>query len=76
VGDVITNHDAALLANHGAIAVGEDLERAFRKIEELELLCKMITVATIMGGVKKISQDKLNLLHEIVNARAKRQDKI
>jgi len=76
VSDVILEHDAALLSNHGAIAVAEDLERAFRKIEELELLCKMITVATIMGGVKKIPQDKLNLLHETVTARAKRQDKI
>ena len=75
VGDVITNHDAALLANHGAIAVGEDLERAFRKIEELELLCKMITVATIMGGVKKISEEKLALLRETMIKRAKRNDK-
>jgi len=75
VGDIITNHDAALLANHGAIAVGEDLERAFRKIEELELLCKMITVATIMGGVKKISEEKLALLRETMIKRAKRNDK-
>jgi L-fuculose-phosphate aldolase len=75
VGDIITNHDAALLANHGAIAVGEDLERAFRKIEELELLCKMITIATIMGGVKKISEEKLALLRETMIKRAKRNDK-
>ncbi len=76
VSEVIEEHSAALLANHGAITVGEDLERAFRKIEELELLCKMITVATIMGGVKRIPEEKLELLHETMNKRAKRNEKI
>lgn len=74
VSNVILDHDAAILSNHGAIAVAENLECAFRKIEELEILCKMITVATIMGGVNKIPPEKLSELHKMVNSRSKPQD--
>ncbi|BAL81376.1 class II aldolase/adducin family protein [Caldisericum exile] len=63
IGKAIQDHNALLLANHGALTVGDTLERAFRRMEELENLCKMLTVANLLGGAKPIPQDKLeNLL--------------
>ena len=69
VSDVMKNHEAALISNHGAITVGEDLEKAFRKMEDLDNLCKMVLVATIMGGVKKIPPEKIKALKELISAR-------
>jgi len=69
IGKLIKNHNALLLANHGALSVGEDLEKAFRRMEELENLCKMLTVANILGGAKPIPQDKLEVLLELKKRR-------
>ncbi|MGC9124599.1 MAG: class II aldolase/adducin family protein, partial [Caldisericaceae bacterium] len=66
---VIKNHNAVLLSNHGALTVGEDLERAYRRMEELESLCKMIIVANSLEGVKPIPDYKLNELMELMNKR-------
>ncbi len=61
--------NAVLLSNHGAITVAENLEKAFRRMEELENLCKMIFVAKIMGGVKTIPPDKLKKLFDLQKQR-------
>lgn len=69
VGKAIQTHNALLLANHGALTVGDTLEKAFRRMEELENLCKMLTVANILGGAKPIPQDKLQSLLELKKKR-------
>lgn len=61
--------NAVLLSNHGAITVAENIEKAFRRMEELENLCKMIFVAKIMGGVKTIPPDKLKKLFDLQKQR-------
>ena len=40
---------ACLLANHGAITCGIDLDEALFLSEEFEILCKQITIAKING---------------------------
>lgn len=40
---------ACLLANHGAITCGKDLDEALFLSEEFEILCKQITIAKING---------------------------
>jgi L-fuculose-phosphate aldolase len=69
IGKAIQDHNALLLANHGALTVGDTLERAFRRMEELENLCKMLTVANMLGGAKPIPQDKLQNLLELKKKR-------
>jgi len=64
VGDAIKNHNALLLSNHGALTVGEDMEKAFRRMEELELLARMISIAYLLGGPKPIPEEKLKILFE------------
>jgi len=66
---IVVEHNAVLLANHGALTVGEDLEKAYRRMEELENLCKMIIVANSLGGVKPIPEYKLKELMTIISKR-------
>ncbi len=70
VSDALSKFNAALLSNHGAITVGDTLETAFRRMEELENLCEMILVAQSLGRVNKIPQDKLKALLELIRKRS------
>jgi len=72
VSDALSKSNAALLANHGAITVGDTLETAFRRMEELENLCEMILVAQSIGKVNKIPQEKLEALLELIRKRTKK----
>jgi L-fuculose-phosphate aldolase len=69
VGEAFKNANAVLLANHGAITAGDTLEKAFRRMEELENLCEMLLVADALGGAKKIPLKKLFKLFEIMKIR-------
>ncbi len=61
--------NAVMLANHGVITVGDSLEKAFRRTEELENLCEMLLVANTLGGAKKIPLKKLLKLFELMKFR-------
>ncbi len=65
VSENLKNRAAVLLSNHGAVTVGENMEQAYRRMEELESLCKMILVAKILGGIKPIPPDKLKKLFDL-----------
>ncbi len=69
VSEAFKNANAVLLANHGVITVGETLEKAFRRMEELENLCEMLLVADALGGAKKIPLKKLLKLFELMRVR-------
>jgi len=72
VASAIRKSNAALLSNHGAITVGNSLEQAFRRMEELENLCEMIMVANSVGEVHKIPDEKLNELIALIKNREKK----
>lgn len=44
-------HDAFILQNHGAIAVGKDVAEAFYRLESLEFLAELQVRSEVMGGV-------------------------
>ena len=62
------DYDAALLANHGVIAWGPDLETAFLRLELVEQLAKIALVARQLGGVQPLPP---SLLPKLLEARAK-----
>jgi L-fuculose-phosphate aldolase len=46
------DHDAVLLASHGALAWGKDLEQASLRLELVEHLARVATLALATGGVR------------------------
>lgn len=55
---------AALMANHGAVCIGRDMEEAFVVCEVLEKACKAFIEAEFLGGAKGISKFEAHLMHQ------------
>jgi L-fuculose-phosphate aldolase len=56
---------AALMANHGAVCVGIDLEEAFVVCQILEKACKAFIEAEFLGGAKSINKFEAHLMHQL-----------
>ena len=61
----LCDHDAVLLANHGALTVGRDLTQAYFRRETLEHSAKITLMASFIGGLKEIPCDKIDECCEI-----------
>ena len=55
----IKAHDGLLLANHGALTVGQDLFAAYHKMETIEHFAKISLVARVLGGERLLSQEEV-----------------
>jgi L-fuculose-phosphate aldolase len=58
-------HDALLMANHGAVAFAETLEKAYNKLETLEHTCKISFIARSLGNENTIPDRAVEKLFEI-----------
>jgi len=58
----LQDHDAFLLANHGALTVGADAITAYYRMETLELWAKINLVAKLLGGEREISPENIERL--------------
>jgi L-fuculose-phosphate aldolase len=58
----IPNHEAILMANHGAVTYGSSLLDAFLKMETLEHLAQVRLLANQLGGVRTLDQRQAELL--------------
>jgi len=56
---------AALMANHGAVCIGRDLEEAFVVCQVLEKACKAFIEAEFLGGAKGINKFEAHLMHQL-----------
>ncbi|MDQ7824196.1 MAG: class II aldolase/adducin family protein [Candidatus Eremiobacteraeota bacterium] len=61
----VANHNAFLLANHGALTFGDDVHQASHRMETLELFANVILVARLLGGEKLLSAGELERLARI-----------
>ena len=59
---LIGRHDALLLVSHGVITVGADLEQALLRMELVEHLATIWTLAQPLGGVRPLDTDSLRTL--------------
>jgi len=64
---------AALMANHGAICLGRDLEEAFLCCQVLEKGCKAYIEAEFLGGAKGINRFEAALMHQFFLRKYSRQ---
>lgn len=58
----LSEHNVFLLANHGALSLGENLPQAVHRMETLELFAKVILIARLLGGEKLLTQEQLDKL--------------
>jgi L-fuculose-phosphate aldolase len=59
VRDLVRRHDALLLANHGALTVGDDLESAYFVMERLEHSATILFFAQMLGQVTRLDPQQV-----------------
>jgi L-fuculose-phosphate aldolase len=65
ISDLIKNHDAIILRNHGVLTVGKDLSEAYFKLERVEHYAQVFCLAKPLGELRKLSPKQLEKLSEI-----------
>ena len=70
----LKGRNAALMANHGAVCVGRDLDEAFVVCQVLEKACKAFIEAEFLGGAKSINKFEAHLMHQIYIRKYSRED--
>ncbi len=62
---VLSASDALLLSYHGALTVGNSLQRAFLRMEQVEHCARILLAAHQFGGARPLSADQLAPLHAL-----------
>ncbi|HET9363968.1 MAG TPA: class II aldolase/adducin family protein [Candidatus Angelobacter sp.] len=55
-------HDAILMANHGVVAYGEDLPRAYMRMEAVEHYAKIVLATRQLGSARSLNSRELEKL--------------
>lgn len=63
--DLLPRFDAVLLANHGALSYGGDLESAFFKMEILEHFAKISLITKLLGRQTLLSREEVDKLYNV-----------
>jgi L-fuculose-phosphate aldolase len=61
----VPHHNALLMANHGAVAYGDDIWQAFDRLETLEHTARIAILAKALGGANDLPQDAIEKLINI-----------
>lgn len=64
----VQNTNVIVLANHGTVSYGENVERAYWWTEILDAYCRMLILAKQVGNIEFLSQEKSNELLELKGA--------
>lgn len=60
----IPKYDALLMANHGAVAYGDDVFQAFHRMETVEHFARISLVAELLGGAKVLPRVEVQKLFD------------
>src|SRR5258708_22577624 len=60
----IPQYDAIMMGNHGAVCYGEDVYKAFFKMETVEHFARISLVAELLGGPKVLPKDEVDKLFD------------
>jgi L-fuculose-phosphate aldolase len=61
----LREHDAVLLANHGAMTLGRDVVAAYHRMEALEQLCRITFIARQLGNANLLGAEEMAKLDAI-----------
>ncbi len=70
----LKGRNAALMANHGAVCVGRDMEEAFVVCQVLEKACKAFIEAEFLGGAKSINKIEAWMMHRFYLKKYSKQE--
>lgn len=59
---LIPTYDAIMMGNHGAVCSGEDVYKAFFKMETVEHTARITLVAELLGGPKLLPREEVSKL--------------
>jgi L-fuculose-phosphate aldolase len=59
---LIPKHEAILMANHGAVCYGEDVFKAYFRMETLEHFARVALVAELLGGARALPRREVDKL--------------
>jgi L-fuculose-phosphate aldolase len=62
IAPLVPQYDAILMANHGVVTYGEDLTRAYMKMETVEHFAKIALVTHLLGRQQLLSQEDVSKL--------------
>lgn len=62
IAGLIRNHDTILLAHHGTLTVGRDLEEAYQRLEVLEHTARTVALAHRLGEPRRLGRDAVEKL--------------
>lgn len=65
----IDDHDALILANHGAVTMGSTLEEAMARMESVEHSAKIIFTARMLGRVNPLTPEEVRRLEDLRRGR-------
>ena len=65
VSKVIQTCDALLLANHGAVTVGQEIMETYYKMERIEHYAHILFIARQLGGEVLLSTDQVQKLYQL-----------
>ncbi len=64
----LAEYQAILLESHGALTWAKDLQTAYMKMESVEFYAELLYRTTQLGGPRKLSEEKLSRLREVILA--------
>ena len=65
IAGLIRDHDALILAHHGSLTVGRDLDEAYNRLEVLEHTAKTVALAAQMGEPRVLGDEAVRKLLEM-----------
>lgn len=70
----VQDHEAMILANHGAVSLGASLDEAQIRMETLEHSAKIIFAARLLGHVTPLARDEVRRLENLRRSRDRREE--
>lgn len=64
ISQFVEDSNAFLLANHGGVTLGKDIEEASNRNESLEALCKVSAITNMLGKPIYLTEDELKELYD------------
>jgi L-fuculose-phosphate aldolase len=61
----LADYSVMLLANHGVVALGRDLQEAYWRLEIVDAYCRMLILARQLGQINKITLENMERLFDI-----------